>query len=367
TFAARTDATNKNSLYDSYMRAIRWASDRIGGEGVIGFVTNGGWIEGNTAAGVRKTLADEFSAIYVFNLRGNQRTAGETSRREGGKVFGSGSRNTVAIFLLVRTADDNGPATIHYRDIGDYLTTGGKLAIVADAAFDTVPWHQITPNQHGDWINQRDEDYLTYPILGGGPDDGTRVFNSYSAGLQTNRDAWVYNPSRAALDANLARFLDTYDEERERFRSHAEQQRLTKPKGADTIGVVTSDEKRIKWTSGLRDRLAKNRPVDRSGAQIVASLYRRFDVQHVDISAGLIHRRAVARRYLRTAKHDNYGFYVTGVGADKEFSVLGSRLVPDLALWGSSNGQFFPRYRWEPLPDGELDLGLDGDVVDGYR
>src|SRR5699024_8139148 len=224
TFAARTDATNKNSLYDSYMRAIRWASDRIGGEGVRGCVPSGGWIGGNPAAGARTTLADEFSAIYVFNLRGNQRTAGETSRREGGKVFGSGSRNTVAIFLLVRTADHEGPATIHYRDIGDYLTAGEKLAIVADAAFDTVPWHQITPNQHGDWINQRDEDYLTYPILGGDLKDGPHALGEHSRGLETGRDAWVYNHSRAALDANLARFLDTYDEERESFRAHAEQQ-----------------------------------------------------------------------------------------------------------------------------------------------
>ena len=142
------------------MRAIRWASDRVGDSGVIGFVTNGGWIEGNTAAGVRKTLTDEFRAIYVFNLRGNQRTAGETSRKEGGKVFGSGSRNTVAIFLLLRTTNHDGPATIHYRDIGDYLTTKDKLDIVNDATLDTVPWRRIEPNKHGDWINQRDENYL---------------------------------------------------------------------------------------------------------------------------------------------------------------------------------------------------------------
>src|SRR5699024_10441439 len=101
--------------------------------------------------------------------------------------------------------------------------------------------------------------------------DGPHALGEHSRGLETGRDAWVYNHSRAALDANLARFLNTYDEERERFGAHAEQLRLTKPKGADTVGIVTTDDTRIKWTSGLRDRLAKNRPVDRSGAQIVAS------------------------------------------------------------------------------------------------
>ncbi|MFC7458044.1 DEAD/DEAH box helicase [Brachybacterium sp. GCM10030267] len=365
TFAARTVATNKNSLYDSYMRAIRWASDRVGDEGVIGFVTNGGWIEGNTAAGVRKTLTDEFSSIYVFNLRGNQRTAGETSRKEGGKIFGAGSRNTVAIFLLVRTKHHTGPATIHYRDIGDYLTANDKLAIVNDATLDAVPWRQIEPNEHGDWINQRDENYLTYPILGGDPDDGIRVFKGYSAGLQTNRDAWVYNHSRDALDANLSRFIETYDAERDRFATHAEKHRITKPKGADTVGVVATDDALIKWTSGLRDRLAKDRPIQRTGSQIIDSLYRPFNTQHVDITDGLIHRPAVARRYFPTPKHENYGFYMTGVSSHHEFSVLGTRQVPD--LHALDTGQFFPRYSWEPLPDGELALGLDGDIVEGYR
>ena len=365
TFAARTDSKNKNSLYDSYMRAVRWAADRIGDEGVVGFVTNSGWIESNTSSGVRKTLTEEFTSIYVFNLRGNSRTSGELARREGENVFDV--RVGIAVYVLVRKRGHHGSAMIHYRDIGDYLTAKDKLAIVKDATLDTVPWRQITPNQHGDWINQRDEDYLTYPILGGDPDDGIRVFKGYSAGLQTNRDAWVYNHSRNALDANLARFITTYDEEREHFTAHTEHQRLTKPKGVDTVGVVSTDDTRIKWTSGLRDRAAKNRPIHRDGSRVVRSLYRPFDTQHVDITDGLIHRPAVARRYFPTPKHDNYGFYLIGLGASKDFSSLGVRHLPDLNFYGSEGGQFFPRYTWEPLPDGELDLGLDGDILDGYR
>ncbi|MGP5132533.1 DEAD/DEAH box helicase [Brachybacterium tyrofermentans] len=368
TFAARTEATNKNSLYDSYMRAIRWASDRIGDEGVIGFVTNGGWIEGNTAAGVRKTLTDEFSSIYVFNLRGNTRTSGEIARREGGQTFGPGSRATIAVFLLVRTKNHTGPATVHYRDIGDYLTAKDKLAIVDDATLDTVPWRQITPNTHGDWINQRDENYQNYPILGGKPADGTRVFADHSRGLETGRDSWVYNHSRDALDSNLSRFIETYDAERDRFATHTNTHRISKPKGADTVGVVATDDALIKWTSGLRDRLAKDRPIQRTGSQIIDSLYRPFNTQHVDITDGLIHRPAVARRYFPTPKHENYGFHVVGPGTPTPFSVIGTQVVTEVAFMGAgSNGQFFPRYTWEPLPDGELDLGLDGDIVDGYR
>src|SRR5665647_1472603 len=101
TYAAASSAALKRNLYDSYVRAIRWASDRIKDRGIIGFVTNGGFIDSNSADGLRQTLVDEFTSIYVYNLRGNQRTAGELSRQEGGKIFGGGSRNTVAITLLV--------------------------------------------------------------------------------------------------------------------------------------------------------------------------------------------------------------------------------------------------------------------------
>ena len=367
TFAARTDAVNKNSLYDSYMRAIRWASDRIGDEGVIGFVTNGGWIDGNTAAGVRKTLTEEFSAIYVFNLRGNARTAGVLRQKEKGNVFGSGARTTVAIFLLVRTAGHHGDATIHYRDIGDYLSAEQKLAIVDEASLASVPWQQITPNEYGDWINQRDPRYLEYPILGGRAEEGVRVFESFTAGLQTNRDSWVYASSRRALDDKLATFVQTYREEQELFLEHAQSTGLSAPKGSDTTGVVTTDESRIKWNRSLRDQLAKGREVVRQHGRTMRSLYRPFFTQHVDVSDGLVYLPAVARRYFPTAAHENYGFYVTGVGNDRPFSTLATRSVPDLAMWGSSNGQFFPRYTWHPVDAGELSLDLDGEVVDGHR
>ena len=367
TFAARTDATLKNSLYDSYMRAIRWASDRVGDSGVIGFVTNGGWIEGNTAAGVRKTLTDEFCAIYVFNLRGNQRTAGETSRKEGGKVFGSGSRNTVAIFLLLRTTNHDGPATIHYRDIGDYLTTKDKLDIVNDATLDTVPWRRIEPNKHGDWINQRDENYLAYPTLAKvkASELGPSVFSSISNGVKTNRDAWVFASSGSALDSKLTIFVETYEAQRQAFLEYSRSHGLTNPRGADTVGHLRTDPTKISWSDSLRNRVARHAPIERYSSLVVRALYRPFQVQLLDLSEGLVDRPAIVRRYFPTPAHDNYGFYVTGVSSHHEFSILGTRRVPD--LHALDTGQFFSRYTWEPLPDGELDLGLDGDIVDGHR
>ncbi|ATG53134.1 damage-inducible protein [Brachybacterium vulturis] len=351
TFAARTDATNKNSLYDSYMRAIRWASDRIGDEGVIGFVTNGGWIDGNTAAGVRKAIADEFTSIYVFNLRGNQRTTGETSRKEGGKVFGSGSRNTVAIFLLVRAKGQAGPVTIHYRDIGDYLTKEEKLGIVDNDTLDSVRWHQIKPNKHGDWINLRDENYLSYPILGDkrGLYPTPKVFEEHSRGVSTSRDNWLYGSSFGAVLSKVSALIEQYESDR------------------TACAGPTFDSTKIAWSDGLRRQLANHQALSRHDNMMVEALYRPFQKRNLMFDARLIERTYRMKKIFPTSHHCNYGFYVTGTGSNKEFSVLATRVIPDLALWGSSSGQFFPRFTWEPLADDELDLGLDSDVVDGYR
>ena len=159
TYAARSTATLKNSLYDTYKMAIRWASDRIGDQGVVALVTNGSWIDGNVDSGVRACLAEEFSAIYVLNLRGNQRTQGERSRREGGKVFGQGSRAPVAITVLVRNPNaTHEGCRIRYRDIGDYLKREEKLAIVRDAGSvaGIGDWQEIIPDRHHDWVGQRE-------------------------------------------------------------------------------------------------------------------------------------------------------------------------------------------------------------------
>lgn len=383
TYAARSTGTNKNSLYDSYLRAIRWASERIGQAGVIGFVTNGGFIDGNTADGVRLTLAEEFSHLYVYNLRGNQRTAGELSRREGGKVFDSGSRATVAVTFLVKDPAHEGPAVLHYRDIGDYLSREEKLRIVEASQIETLEWETITSNAQGDWINQRDPSYESWQPIGEGP---APIFTSYTAGLQTNRDAWVYNFSLPGLRGSTQRLIETYNEERERIhRTRAADLKA----GAKIRDLVTNDETRIKWTRDLYKSLEKNRVITYDAGATYCGLYRPFCRQWLNASDGIIYLPAVLRRYFPTPGHDNLGFYVVGTGSDKPFSCMATDQVPDLAFWGASNGQFFPRWTWEPVGgrhaadsgiSGMLDLsggedaaessgavGQEGEVLGGYR
>ena len=211
-----------NHYQDSYIRAIRWASDRIGDEGIVCYVSNGGYIDSNTADGLRKTLAEEFSTIYCYNLRGNQRAAGELSVvREGGKVFGSGSRSTVAILLLVKNPGAAGGCRILYRDIGDYLSREEKLQIVASGTLSSVDWQTVHPNEQGDWINQRSAVFGTFDGLASKETSGrASIFSKHSPGLQTNRDAWVYNYSSNSLEASVRETIDFYNQQVTAYRDY---------------------------------------------------------------------------------------------------------------------------------------------------
>jgi predicted helicase len=218
TYAKRSAVKNKKALYDSYVRAIRWASNRVTsspGGGVVGFVSNGGWLDDNTAAGIRHTMADEFHFVYVFNLRGNQRTSGEQSRKEGGKVFGSGSRNTVAITLLVRKpgpSPEDG-ARILYRSIGDYRSREEKLVEVGTSSLASPGWQPITPNDHADWVTARSSLYDTLLPL---EDADEAIFEMATLGVVTSRDKWVYDSSLAALRQRLDDMAGTYSAQADR-------------------------------------------------------------------------------------------------------------------------------------------------------
>lgn len=374
TYAARSTAQNKNSLYDSYVRAMRWASDRVGTDGVVAFVSNGGWIDGNTADGIRLSLADEFSELYVYNLRGNQRTAGELSRKEGGKVFGQGSRNTVAILIAVRNLAHTGQATIHYRDIGDYLTREQKLEIVAGGTLGSVDWKAIAPNASGDWVHQRSAAFESFAPLGAKDStDETVVFTTYSAGLKTERDAWVYRFARQALVDSVKATQASYNAAVDALQSARAAHASTR-----LDGVVTPDSRTFHWNRSARTDAERLRRYDFRGDAVRLGGYRPFTKQHLYFHRDLNAMLYQLPKIFPTVAHENVGFYVVGAGSDKPFSTLLTDAIPDLAFWGSSNGQFFPRYTYEPVDDDLHDGGpaelfaaepakSDAPIVDGYR
>ncbi|AOV17821.1 damage-inducible protein [Acidihalobacter aeolianus] len=370
TYAAQSSAINKNSLYASEIKAMRWASDRIGKEGVVAFVTNGSFIDGNTADGLRKRLTQEFSHLYVFNLRGNQRTAGELSRKEGGKVFGSGSRNTVAIILMVKNPAHTGPCELFYRDIGDYLDREEKLSRIADfGSVDKVPWTRITPNEAGDWINQRNPEFEGFVALGDKSDkDAATIFETYSRGISTSRDDWAYNFSRVALESNMRRMIDNYNTEVDRYAAACAG--ATEKPDVDTI--VDSDPKRIKWSRGLKSDAERGRKYDLEQNSVVMSIYRPFTKAWSYFNRRLNDMVYQMPRLFPTPRHQNLAISVSGVGVTKDYSCLIVDCVPDLNLIQA--GQFFPLYVYEKTdkdrPSGDSDLFQQQDDAvpdsDGY-
>lgn len=262
TYAARSAVSKVRSLYDSYVRAFRWASDRIGDAGVIGFVTNSGFLESNSASGVRRCFVDEFSSVYVLNLRGNIRKnmATKGSAAEGQNVFGSASMTGIAITFLVKTPGKNGPAVVNYCDIGDSLTRVQKLDRLAESrsitsAFD---WQTIQMDEHGDWLGQRNASAARYMVMGAKTGDQDRVFEVYSSGIQTKRDAWAIAFSRANLRANVARMISHYNDEMERFHLDRE---VTQAKDLEAAAMdfVDKDPRKISWTSNLVGFLVKKK------------------------------------------------------------------------------------------------------------
>ncbi|MEY6564445.1 DEAD/DEAH box helicase [Streptomyces sp. PGLac3x] len=372
TYAARSTATNKNSLYDSYIRAIRWASDRIQDEGIVAYVSNGGYIDGNTADGLRLSLVDEFDAIYCYNLRGNQRTAGEQARKEGGKVFGSGSRSTVAILILVKggTAAGMGEGCqLHYRDIGDYLSREDKLRIVADQDLDTVEWQQIPPSPEGDWINQRDERFAYFRPLGdkSGKSGFTPFFGTYSAGLQTNRDAWVYNFSANRVRENSESMIDFYNSQVREFKTYCEERKVISVRD-HVDDFIDFDPRKISWSRSLKSYLAKGEAVTFDGGRVARSMYRPFTAEFVYYDRHLNHERSMMPRLFPTPKHENLGFYITGTGSEEPFSVLMTDAIPDLHAVGTKSvGPHFARFIYRELSNGDDLFSSAGGEGDGYE
>lgn len=347
TYAAASSASSTKSLMDSYIRGIRWASNRVTGDGVIAFVSNGSFIDGNSADGIRKTFVNEFSKIYVYNLRGNQRTSGEQSRREGGKIFGSGSRTQVAICLLVKVAGFDGSAELLYRDIGDYLTREEKLDILSnEESVLGTEWELIVPNDAGDWINQRDEKYDTYQVIGDKATKGKKetpgIFQNYSLGLNTNRDSWVYNYSAENVRKNVKKMVESFNRQY-------------------TVGIKNMDPTQISWSSSLDTTFNRGIELQYASTNIRVAVYRPFMKQAIYFEKFLNHRQGQIPKLFPTPNHENLVISISGVGSNKGFSSLIVRDIPDLQL--NFNGQAFSLFTYEP--EVASDGGFNFEVVDG--
>lgn len=346
TYAASSSATLKNSLYDSYIRAFRMASDRIGDEGVIGFVTGAGWIDGNATDGMRKCLVEEFDKIYVFNLRGNQRTSGELSRREGGKIFGSGSRSPIAITILVRKRGVSPRSgQIFYCDIGDYFDREEKLRIIShyqsiNGISKEKRWTCLSPDNSNDWINQGEEVFDSFITLGDKKGKGSKVvFNNYSSGLKTNRDSWNYNYSIEKLKENVSRTIDFYNTEVARFLKDSHRQ-----KSIAIENFINTDPKLISWDTAQREGVIKGETITFRPESIQRTLYRPFTKRWAYTDRHFNNRVYQLPNIFPENGFYNFCIVVSGVGS-KNFSAVLTDVLPDVQL--QFNGQIFPLFLYE--------------------
>ena len=329
-YAKYSTATLRRSLYDSYIRAFKWSSERIKDKGVIGFVSNASFIDSQSTDGLRKCWHEDFNYIYVFNLRGNQRTEGEKSRQEGGKIFDSGSRAPIAITLLVKDGSNN--HKIYYHDIGDYLSRDEKLKIISDfKSFTKINWKEIEPDKHNDWINQRESSYETFIPFIGETDDINVIFKDQYTGVVPARDMWVVGFSKQNVKVNSNRMVENYNNELLRL------SKVTDPK--ERFDKVNKSDNFIKWSRGLTNKFKRGNEITLNENEIILFMHRPFTKKWMFYNRDIIE---MPSRYRHIANNMGNVLYIQGQGSNKDFSALVTNLVPNFQL--IANGKGFPMY-----------------------
>lgn len=340
TYARQSNAGLNKSLYDAYIKAFRWSSDRLDENGgIICFISNGAWIDGNSTDGFRKSLEKEFTSIYVFNLRGNQRTSGELSRKEGGKIFGSGSRTPISITLLVKNPEiKSEKATIYYHDIGDYLNREEKLDIIKSfksISNNDIKWNILEPNEHGDWISQRNEIFDTFiPLAPEKKYDlkSNSFFLTNSLGTVSARDTWVYNFSINRLKLNIKTTIKHFNDELNKILSG----KVNEPERNSSLG---------NWTRDWMNFLSKGKKILENDSDYRLCQYRPFTKNWTYYSDELNQERYQQPKYLPNTITNNRLIYVSGIGVNKDFSCLITKDISDYQIL--TNGQCFPLYFFE--------------------
>lgn len=325
TYIAKSKANAQNGTMDSYVKALRWATDRLKKNGIVAYVSNGSYLDSSSADGLRASLYEEFNYLYIFNLRGNQRTRGEQSRREGGKIFGSGSRTPVAISILVKDGSES--HELHYHDIGDYLSQKEKLRIIEEFEdISTIDWQTILPDDNNDWLNQRDRNFNLYSKLVSEHDG---IFNYSATGIVTSRDPWVYSFNKKKSLDNARRLTENYNIEVERLSNVPQVERKSS---------LNYDPKILNWSEGLKEDAVRLNKIEFVEKTALIS-YRPFVKKNLYFGKALLHRPS---KYYNKFGEDNFTIVTTGNGSNKEFSVLITNCIPDYQFM--MNGQGFMRY-----------------------
>lgn len=339
TYAKLGNATNKNALYDSYIKAFRWSSDRIDNEhgGIIAFITNSGWIDSNSMDGFRKCLEQEFSSIYIFNLRGAIRgKSKDAAQKEGQNVFDI--MTGVAITILVKNPKQHtDKATIYYHDIGDYLKRSTKLELLNkydSISNSKIEWKVLKPNEHGDWLNQRSNLFSSFIPIGDKEDIGKFFYNK-SRGLETSRDVWCYNYSIDKLSNNIKETIQYYEEQLNYYN-------LNKSNGKSVENTLIYNPSKIIFTRGTKNRIKLQKHIKYDEHSINYAIYRPFVKQNVYFNKDLNEYTNIWFNAFPSKEHNNICICFPAM---KNGNPLIVDMIPDLHFNGDS--QCFPLYYYD--------------------
>ncbi len=324
--------TNMNkALYDAYIKAFRWASDRIKNDGIVSFITNGSFIDGVATAGFRKSLVDEFTSIYIFDLRGNARTSGEQRKKEGGGIFNSGSRTPVAITCLIKNEKRQKDNYIHYYDIGDYLNREQKLNIINKYnSIENIKWKIIKPDANNDWINKTNNQYKNFIALS---DEKNSIFELRTSGVVSSRDSWVFNYNRDKLLKNIFIMTQTYNEELKR---------IIDKKSSDFKNIINYDSTKISWSRALINSLKNNIEKVVEEKNVLQALYRPFQAMNFYYSRDF---NECVYKNDKIIKGENISIVTLGVGSKKEFSCIITDKITSFDTM--EKGNVFSRYIYD--------------------
>lgn len=331
----------KTKLYDMYARFIRWASDRLGEQGVIAFVSNNSFIDARGYDGFRKIAAEEFSAIYIVDMKGNARTSGERRRREGGNVFSDEIRVGVAVYFLIRKVGATG-CQIYYTCVDDYIKAPEKKAFLREHRLEDLPFRHIIPDDEHNWLNQPETAWDDLLPIGTKMTKGARsryngdaIFRLFTLGVSTNRDEWVLDHSVEVLKRKIEFFI-------ERFALQAAQLETS-----DAEQVTPHLNYAIKWSDSLKDDLLRQRAgVEFAPDLLMQVLYRPFVTRHY-YAEKRFSDRLTANHYEMFGtdlRQPNVVITCSGIAALKPFAVMATCRLSNLDLLEKT--QCFPRYTY---------------------
>jgi len=332
TFAKYILNTNKNSLYDSYIYAIRMGLDRVE-EGVIAYVANNGWLDSSVGQGLRKVLEKELDKVYIVDLRGSLRKG---DKAEGENVFDV--KVGVCVVFMVKKKNKSKSADIYYHDIGGGLSKGEKLQRLREfKTLEDIPFEKIEPNDKGDWFNQRGVEFYNYPAMA---EDTTAIFDLTSSGVNTSRDAYAWNLSKDKLRQYMERLIQTFNDHVERFKRGE----ITKEDLNNKTNIET-DKRKIKWDDDLLKEVKKGKTYTfATGGQVYEGLYRPFVKQYAYFSKVFNARTYQLPKIFPYPDAENLVIVISSRADADVFDVLMVNKIFNFSLDGLSPAKGFPLY-----------------------